>query len=82
MSEHDHGHDQENNQENENIYPLTNWDVGPIEAHKLVVFRPHFISSPGQTAEDAQISRYYAMTIEQAKELRLALESAICVLER
>lgn len=69
-------------QENENIYPIANWDVGPIEEHKLVVFRPHFISSPEQTAEDAVISRYYAMTIEQAKELRLALESAIAVLER
>jgi len=69
-------------QENENIYPVANWDVGPIEAHQLVVFRPHFISSPGQTAEDAQVSRYYALTIEQAKELRLALESAIAVLER
>lgn len=76
MSEHDH------EQENENIYPIANWDVGPIEDHKLVVFRPHFISSPGQTAEDAEISRYYAMTIDQAKELRLALESAIAVLER
>ncbi len=69
-------------QDNENIYPIANWDVGPIEDHQLVVFRPHFISSPGQTAEDAEISRYYAMTIEQAKELRLALESAIAVLER
>ena len=69
-------------QENENIYPIANWDVGPIEEHKLVVFRPHFISSPEQTAEDAVISRYYAMTIEQGKELRLALGSAIAVLER
>ena len=69
-------------QENENIYPIANWDVGPIEEHKLVVFRPHFISSPGQSADEAEISRYYAMTIEQAKELRLALESAIVVLER
>lgn len=68
-------------QENENIYPIANWDVGPIEEHKLVVFRPHFISTPEQTAEEAEISRYYAMTIEQAKELRLALESAIKVLE-
>ncbi len=66
----------------EAIYPLANWDIGPIEAHKLVVFRPHFISSPGQAAEDAQVSRYYAMTIEQAQELRLALESAIAVLQR
>ncbi|RDH83085.1 MAG: hypothetical protein DIZ80_12570 [endosymbiont of Galathealinum brachiosum] len=69
-------------QDNENIYPIANWDVGPIEDHKLVVFRPHFISSPEQTVEDAEISRYYAMTIDQAKELRLALESAIAVLER
>lgn len=69
-------------QENESIYPIANWDVGPIEEHKLVVFRPHYISSPEQTVEDAEISRYYAMTIDQAKELRLALESAIAVLER
>lgn len=69
-------------QEDENIYPIANWDLGPIEEHNLVVFRPHFISSPGQEADEAEISRYYAMTIEQAKQLRLALESAIAVLER
>lgn len=69
-------------QENENIYPMANWDVGPIEEHNLIVFRPHFISSPEQTQDDAEISRYYAMTVSQAKELRLALESAIAVLER
>ena len=68
--------------ENENIYPIANWDVGPIEEHNLVVFRPHFISATDQTVDDAQVSRYYAMTIDQAKELRLALESAITVLER
>lgn len=69
-------------QDNESIYPIANWDVGPIEQHNLVVFRPHYISTPGQSAEEAEISRYYAMTIDQAKELRLALESAIAVLER
>lgn len=69
-------------EQNENIYPVASWDIGPIEDHGLVVFRPHFISSPEQTATEAEVSRYYAMTIEQAKELRLALESAIAVLER
>ena len=69
-------------EENENIYPIANWDVGPIEEHNLVVFRPHYISEADQTAEEAEVSRYYAMTIDQAKELRLALESAITVLER
>ena len=68
-------------QENENIYPVVNWDMGPIEEHKLVVFRPHFISSPEQTVEEAEISRYYAMTISQAKELKDSLEIAIGVLE-
>lgn len=69
-------------QDNENIYPVANWDIGPIEEHKLVVFRPHFISTPGQSAEEAEISRYYAMTLDQAQELKLALESAIAVLQR
>jgi len=73
--------DQES-QSNENIYPIANWDLGPIEEHQLVVFRPHFISATHQTKDDAEVSRYYAMTIEQAKQLRLALESAIAVLER
>jgi len=68
-------------EENEKIYPVANWDMGPIEEHRLVVFRPHFISSPGQSAEDAEISRYYALTIQQAKELKLALENAIGVLD-
>lgn len=68
--------------DNESIYPIANWDIGPIEAHQLVVFRPHFISSPEQTAEDAEISRYYALTLSQAKELKSALETAIVMLEK
>ena len=68
-------------EQNENVYPIANWDLGPIEQHQLVVFRPHFISSPGQTAEDAEISRYYALTVAQAKQLRNALEEAITTLE-
>ncbi len=69
-------------QENENVYPVANWDMGPIEAHQLIVFRPHFISTPGQAPEDAEISRYYAMTVEQAKELRQSLDMAIAMLEK
>lgn len=69
-------------QENENIYPIANWDMGPIEEHQLVVFRPHFISSPEQSAEEAEISRYYAMTLSQAKELKQSLEVVIGVLEQ
>lgn len=68
-------------EQNENIYPVANWDIGPIEQHQLVVFRPHFISSPDQTAEDAEISRYYALTLTQAKELKEALETSIAALE-
>lgn len=68
--------------DNESIYPIANWDIGPIEEHQLVVFRPHFISSPEQTAEDAEISRYYALTLSQAKELKSALETAIVMLEK
>ena len=67
--------------ENESIFPIANWDLGPIDQHQLIVFRPHFISSPGQTAEQAEISRYYAMTLPQAKELKASLEAAIAVLE-
>ena len=68
--------------DNENIYPIANWDMGPIEEHRLVVFRPHFISSPEQTAEDAEVSRYYALTLSQAKELKSALEQSIDILEK
>jgi len=68
-------------EDNENIFPVANWDIGPIEDHQLVVFRPHFISSPGQSAEEAEISRYYALTLAQAKELKLSLENAIHALE-
>jgi hypothetical protein len=68
--------------DNENVYPIANWDMGPIEEHRLVVFRPHFISSPGQTADAAEVSRYYALTLSQAKELKMALENSIAILER
>ncbi len=68
--------------ENEKIYPIANWDMGPIEEHGLVVFRPHFISSPEQSAQDAEASRFYALTLVQAKELKIALENAIGLLEK
>lgn len=68
--------------DNESVYPIANWDMGPIEEHRLVVFRPHFISSPEQTVDDAEISRYYALTLSQAKELKIALENSIAILER
>jgi len=69
-------------EDNESIFPIANWDIGPIEEHQLVVFRPHFISSPEQTAEDAEVSRYYAFTLTQAKELKEALETAIMMLDK
>jgi len=69
-------------EQNENIYPIANWDIGPIEEHGLVVFRPHFISTPEQPAEEAEISRYYALTLAQAKELKMALENSIMLLEK
>ncbi len=68
-------------QDDEKIYPIANWDIGPIEEHQLIVFRPHYISSPEQNAETADPSRYYALTLSQAKDLKLALENAIGQLE-
>jgi len=69
------------NDENESVYPVANWDIGPIPQHQLVVFRPHFISLPEQTAEDAEVSRYYALTLPQVKELQAALQKAVDELE-
>ena len=69
------------NKENENIHPVVNWDMGPIAEHNLIVFRPHFISAPEQQVGDAEISRYYALTMSQAKELQLSLQKAIQDLE-
>ena len=68
-------------EQDEKVFPLTNWDLGPIIEHGLIVFRPHFISSPEQTINEAQISRYYALTLEQARELKLSLEDSIQQLE-
>ena len=65
------------NKDNESVHPVVNWDMGPIPEHKLIVFRPHFISSPDQAIGDAELSRYYALTMSQAKELKSALEKAI-----
>ena len=68
-------------EENESIYPVANWDIGPIPQHELIVFRPHYISKPDQSVNDAELSRYYALTLTQAKELQLALQGAILDLE-
>ena len=70
-----------NKDENESVFPIANWDMGPIQQHELIVFRPHFLSAPDQTIEDAEISRYYAFTLTQAKELHANLKRAIEELE-
>ena len=67
--------------EDESIYPVANWDMGPIPQHELIVFRPHFISSPEQSINDAETSRYYALTLSQAKELAASLHKSIEELE-
>lgn len=67
--------------ENENVYPIANWDMGPIPQHKLIVFRPHYISEPDQSMENAEKSRYYAFSLTQARELHASLTKAIEELE-
>ena len=69
------------NDENEKVYPIANWDIGPIPQHKLIVFRPHYISEPDQSMEKADKSRYYAFTLIQARELHASLNKAIEELE-
>ena len=69
------------NEENESIHPIANWDMGPIAQHRLIVFRPHFISEPGQSIDEAEKSRYYAFNLAQAKELQASLMKAIEELE-
>jgi hypothetical protein len=63
------------------IFPVSAWDLGPAPSMDLVTFRPHFLSHPQQTPDEAQISRFYALTPVQARALVDDLQRALHVLE-
>lgn len=63
------------------IFPVARWDFGPVPSLGLITIRPHFLSGPMQAMEQAQASRFYALTKSQARELIEDLQKALQKLE-
>lgn len=67
--------------ENTPVFPVTEWLIGPVPSLGLVIFRPHFLSHSMQPVSEAQPSRHYALTPQQARDLIADIQSALGKLE-
>jgi hypothetical protein len=63
------------------LFPVARWDFGPLPSMGMVTIRPHFLVSPMQRLEEAQPSRYYALTTVQVRALIHDLQKALATLE-
>lgn len=63
------------------LFPISQWDIGPIPTHGLIAFRPHFLSHALQKPHEAQADRYYALTPEQCRQLVEDLQRQLARLE-
>lgn len=68
--------------ENKKLYPITQWQVGPVIKHRIVVFEPHFLTEPNQKLEESVQGQMYALTIKQAQDLIADLQRSIDILQK
>jgi len=59
------------------LSPIVAWNLGAISRLNCVAFCLHYVSEPEQRAGDAELSRYYTLTVEQARSLAESLEAAL-----
>jgi Lon protease-like protein len=59
------------------LFPVTEWLIGPVLPLNLVIFRPRFLSHSMQSMEEAQPSRHYALTPQQARDLIGDIQKAL-----
>lgn len=64
------------------IFPVAEYEVGPVPSYGVVLVRFAFLASPLQRLDEAARGRHYALTMPQALALRDELTSAIEKLAR
>lgn len=57
------------NQDPSVLLPLTDWDIGPVERHNMVVMRLGFVSRQHQPLSVYHSGRFYGLTTDQARSL-------------
>lgn len=63
------------------LFPVTGWEVAPIQAYGAIFIRPAFLTHQLQRLEEADPGRRYLLTATQAKELRDAIDRTLQRLE-
>jgi len=64
------------------VFPLCGWDIGPHKEQKAVLFRPHFIATPFDNPKDAQKGQIFAIPAKTALELAIKLAELCEQLEK
>lgn len=59
------------------VFPIARYDIGPLPAHQMIAFRPHYLSHLSQRPDEAVPSRYYALTAAQALAMIEDLQKAV-----
>jgi hypothetical protein len=59
------------------VFPITGYTIGPITSMGIVIIQFPFLASPMQELAKADPGRRYALTPEQAREVRDAIDRAI-----
>jgi len=62
-------------------FPVATWDFAIVAAHKVIIFRPHFLAHSMQPDDRPTVSRYYAFSAAQLVELREQIGQALHVLQ-
>lgn len=59
------------------LFPVTGWEVAPIPAYGAIFIRPAFLTHPLQKMEESDPGRRYLLTVEQAQDLRDAIDRTL-----
>lgn len=59
------------------LCPVAQFDIGVVRQHGgFILLRPHFLLRPGQPPDEAEASRFYALTTAQVHDLISRLQEA------
>ncbi|GAB2928297.1 biofilm formation regulator BssS [Hafnia psychrotolerans] len=67
----------ERNDEVIQTHPLVGWDISTVDSYDAMMIRLHYLSSKGQTPEDAHVDRTLWLTTDVARQLINILEAGI-----
>lgn len=62
-------------------HPVVGWDVSTINPYDAMMLRVHYLSSPEQSLEEADVDRTFWLTVDVARRLIDVLQDLILQIE-